>query len=262
MARKSNYSHRKKGRKAPSAGKRLLHLIEFVICFGVIGGFGYLTYQFTTESDKFLVKHVQIEGIRKLDEELVLETSGLMDQGNVLYLNIGEVKASVESLPYVLSCTVKQVFPDTVLLIIEERIPVLSLQLNSQSYEVDINGVVLREYSPREIPMSPFISNVGGVNFVDVGEPVAVPAFDEAIRLWQAFSALPMADELTVSEISAQSTNELLMYCDELIYEIRWGNGDIEKQAARLGVLWEELNGAIPCKSYLDLRFEEDLACK
>lgn len=262
MSRKSAYAHRKQGRKAPRRAKRLFHFIEFIVCVVIIGGFAYQVYRFTNQSDKFLVKHVQIDGLRVLDEEFVLETSGLVDQGNVLYLDVTLVRESVEAIPYVLSCSVKQVFPDTVLLSIEERVPILTLQLNSHSYEIDQYGVALREYASDEVPIMPFISNVGGVNFVDIGEPVGVPALDDAIEIWEAFTHLPMSEELTVSEISAHSTNELLMYCDELVYEIRWGNGTIADQAARLGILWEEENGELPCIEYLDLRFEADLACK
>ncbi len=262
MLRKSAYSHRKQGRKAPRTGKRFLYFLEIVVCLAIVGGFGYQVYRFTKQSDQFLVKHVQIEGLRVLNDELVLEESGLVDQGSVLYLDVTAVREAVEAIPYVLHCTVKQVFPDTVLLNIEERVPLLTLQLNSHSYELDEYGVVLREYGAQETPIMPFVSNVGGVNFVDVGEAVGVPALDETIRVWQEFQRLPMAVDLTVSELSAHSTNEILMYCDELMYEIRWGNGDVTKQATRLGILWEKEQGVLPCKEYLDLRFEADLACK
>lgn len=262
MARKSAYAHRKEGRKAPSTGKRIFRLLEFIVCISIIGGFGYQLYRFTVQSDKFLVKHVQIEGLRVLDEEYVLEQSELTEQGSVLYLDVNAVRESVEAIPYVQRCTVKQVFPDTVLLTIVERVPVLTLQLNSHSYEMDLYGVVLREYGSQEIPIMPFISNVAGVNFVDIGDAVGVPALEDAIQVWDEFSKLPMAETLTVSEISAPSVNELVMFCDELVYEIRWGNGDIAKQALRLGILWEAQEGALPCTEYLDLRFEDDLACK
>jgi cell division septal protein FtsQ len=262
MALKSNYSHRKKGRKPPKGGRKLLRFIEYFVCFGIIGVFGYFSYQYTTQSDKFLVKHVQIEGIRYLDEDLVLAESGLMNHGNVLYLHVREVKEAVEAIPYVQECQVTQVFPDTVILNITERVPIMSLQMNSRLYEIDEFGVVLREYSNQEVPIAPIVSNVGGLNFVDKGEAMGVLALEHAIHLWQVFIELPIAKDVKVSEISASSTNELVMYCEELVYELRWGNGDIEEQAIRLGVLWEEMAGALPCTEYLDLRFEDDLTCK
>ena len=156
----------------------------------------------------------------------------------------------------------KCVSSSCVLLTIVERVPELTLLLNTRSYEIDRYGVVLREYGSQEIPIMPFISNVAGVNFVDIGDAVGVPALEDAIQVWDEFSKLPMAETLRVSEISAPSVNELVMYCDELVYEIRWGNGDIAKQALRLGILWEEQEGVLLCTEYLDLRFGDDLACK
>lgn len=262
MSRKSAYTLRKQGRKAPSAARRIIVFFELAVCLAIIAAFAYQVYRFTTQSDKFLVKHVQVEGLRILDEEYVLEQSGLTEQGSVLYLDIQAVRESIEAIPYVLTATVKQVFPDTVLLTVVEREALLTLQLNAHSYEIDQYGVALREYDPMELPIMPFVSSVTGVNFVDIGESIGVPALEDAIEVWQEFSKLPMAQSVTVSEISAESINALLMYCEELPYEIRWGNGDIKKQALRLGIVWEEQEGALLCTQYLDLRFEDNLACK
>lgn len=71
-----------------------------------------------------------------------------------------------------------------------------------------------------------------------------------------------MAKGITVSEIAALSERELVMYCDDLVYEIRWGHDDVEGQAMRLNVLWESEGGSLNCNEYLDLRFEDNLVCK
>jgi len=52
------------------------------------------------------------------------------------------------------------------------------------------------------------------------------------------------------------------MYCDELQFEIRWGRDDVVQQARNLDVLWQQRGADLPCTSYLDLRFGQDLACK
>ena len=262
MAAQSKYAHRKQGRKPPNMGKRIVVAIEVLLGFAFVGAIGYYFYQYTVVSDKFQVKQVEIEGLRTLSEDAILEASGLIDDGNVLYLDVGAVVESVEALAYVKSCDVKQVFPDTVVISIEERIPHLTLQLNSRAYAIDESGVVLHEYGPVEETLLPFITNVGGVEFVEPGEALGAEGLDAALEVWETFRALPMAEGLHVSELAAYSGDEVLMYCDELVFEIRWGQGDIAKQGKRLGVIWDQQNGAIPCGEYLDLRFGEDLICK
>ena len=262
MAKQSAYAHRKQGRKPPRLIKQIMFAVELVVCIVIVGIFGYRFYQYTQESTQFRVSKIQIEGLRVLNEDQVLQQSGLLEQNNVLYLDADAVCRAVEELPYVRACSLRQVFPDTVILEISERVGILTLQLNSRSYLMDDDGVVLREYGAQEVPLTPFITNVGGLEFITIGEEIDQPALQAALTVWEQFSQLPMAEGLTVSEIAAFSTSELVMYCDELFYEIRWGSETVEKQAKRLGVLWNSENGQLNCNEYLDLRFEENLVCK
>lgn len=262
MAKESAYAHRKRGRKPPQHRRRILLILELSICLVVLGAFGYRFYQYTLESEQFRVTKIQIEGLRVLSEDAVLQQSGLLDSGNVLYLDVEAVCQAVEELPYVRACSLKQVFPDTVILEITERVGILTLQLNSRSYLIDEYGVVLREYETQEVPLTPFITNVASLEFIEIGQELAQSPLHSALSIWDAFSTLPLSEIVTVSEIAALSDSELVMYCDELLYEIRWGSEDVTGQAKRLSVLWDSENGSIPCTEYLDLRFKENLVCK
>jgi hypothetical protein len=52
------------------------------------------------------------------------------------------------------------------------------------------------------------------------------------------------------------------MFCDNLDYEIRWGRLDAREQAQTLDIFWRAEKGAPPCHEYLDLRFENEVACR
>lgn len=262
MGQKSGYAHRKQGRKPPRLKRQVVIFLELLACFGVVVVVGYAIYRYTVQSDRFLVRNIQIEGLRELDEDTIIEVSGLFDTGNVLYLNPFAVRDAVEALPYVRDCKVRQVFPDSVVIEIVERVPYLTVQLNSRSYIIDDERVVLREYRSDEEPLTPYITSVGGLEFVEPGDALNQEGLVGALRVWELFGGLPMSEELTVSEITARSRDEIFMYCDELMVEIRWGQGSLEDQAKRLSIFWDHQQGAIPCNEYLDLRFGEDLICK
>jgi hypothetical protein len=262
MTKQSAYAHRKRGRKAPQNRKRILTALEVIVILAIFGAFGYYFYQYTAGSDQFRVGKIQIEGLRVLNEDEVLEQSGLLEGGNVLYLDAEAICRAVEELPYVRECSLRQVFPDTVILEITERVGILTLQLNSRSYLIDEDGVALREFGAREVPLTPFITNVGGLEFVEIGDELEQAGLIATLEVWYEFSRLPMAAGVTVSEIAAFSETELVMYCDELVYEIRWVHEDVEGQALRLNVLWDGEGGALICDEYLDLRFGDDLVCK
>lgn len=262
MPKKSAYAHRKSGRKPPRLGRRILTIIELLLGLAAIAYFANYFYRYTRDSDQFRVRNIQIEGLRVINEDEVLHQSGLLEDGNVLYLDIDAVSAKIKEIPYVRDCTIRQVFPDTVIIQITERVGILTLQLNSRSYLIDEHAVVLSEFDQQEAPLTPFITNVAQLEFIEIGDELTQPALHAALRIWHEFASLPMAQSLTVSEIAAISESELILFCDELPYEIRWGHEHIDQQAKRLNILWDAEGGHLNCTEYLDLRFEDNLVCQ
>ena len=223
---------------------------------------GHEFYAFLRHSPHFQVEAVVIEGAHALKDTLILHESGITRGDNVFFFDAERVIQKIESMPYVRSCSVTLTFPDTVSIILEERIPFATLLVNSRAYEFDEECNVLREYGPTEMPKEPFFTNVLGIEFVAVGERLEVPALLESVRAWKAFSETAMADTVRVSEFAAYHSDDIRMYCDEFPYEIRWGRGDFRYQARRLDILWHEKGPHLKCREYLDLRFGRELVCK
>ncbi len=159
-------------------------------------------------------------------------------------------------------CEVRRAYPDMVVIRITEREPAATLLIDQHAFEIDDSGVVLRELEPLAEPTGPMITGVPGLVFAEVGEQLEHEELSAAIAVWRAFNEIPLADELTLSEIAAFATNHIATYFDEWPYEVRWGRLDARAQAHRLQLLWDTRGGQLPCTEYLDLRFENDLPCK
>lgn len=257
--RRPGLFHRRPSKRA--TGQRILKIVEILICVGVVGAFTYKFLEYAARSTDFHVRNVEIHGLQYLNEHDVLKASGITAAGNILFFDSEDVQARIEAMPYVRTCRVELKFPDTVKLNIVEREPWATLMLNSRSYEIDDDGVVLRLYAPTEMPISPFFTEVGGLDFVEEGEVLEDPGLHSAMSLWRSFKASGVGGELTVSELAVYDTDNIRMYCDELPYELRWGRGNLDRQVRRLDVLWEELDGVLGCSQYLDLRFDMNLVC-
>ncbi|MDK1020432.1 MAG: FtsQ-type POTRA domain-containing protein [Candidatus Hydrogenedentes bacterium] len=252
-------AHRRRSKRM--IGRRILKLVEIIFCVGVVGAFTYKFLEYAEGSTDFQVRNVEIYGLRYLNGHDVWKASGITATENILFFDSADVQARIEAMPYVRTCRVERNFPDTVKLIIREREPWATLMVNSRSYEIDDDGVVLRLYAPTEMPISPFFTEVGGLDFVEEGEVLEQPGLRSAMSLWRSFNASALGEELTVSELAVYDTDDIRMYCDELPYELRWGRGNFDRQVHRLDVLWEELDGVLGCSQYLDLRFDSDLVC-
>jgi len=238
------------------------HRIELLLGLLFLVAVSSLFLGYITQSSTFRVKRVLFEGAHILPETDILAAAGITTEDNIIFLNTDSVKTRVEALPYVKRCDVKRMYPDEVLLRIVERKAIATLMVNNHLYEIDRENVVLRELSPFAAQTGPLITNLPGVGVMDAGEPIESPTLCSALELWENVKELSFVKEVTLSEISAAHENDLRMYFNELPYEIRWGRSDFAKQAARFEVLWNEMNGNIPCEYYLDLRFDADLVCK
>lgn len=251
--------------RATAIRKKKSHLpqhIEFIVCAAVLVLLGATFMGYVQRSSNFRVQRVLFEGVHMLDEAYILEAADITVDDLVLSIDCEAVKARVESLPYVKHCEVKRMIPSEVLIKIVERRPNATIMVNNHLFEIDREFVVLRELSPLVLHTGPLITNLPGVFALEPGNQITIPELDQALELWEIFQTLPFSSELTLSELSAESTSSLRMFFEELPYEMRWGRSDFETQANRLAILWDEMDGLIPCEYYLDLRFDADLVCK
>lgn len=246
----------------PLMERPAFRIIEVLLCVALIAWVGLKLSEYLKDSSKFALKHLRIEGIIALDEDAVMRKSELTTGDNLLFFDAKLIQERIEAMPYVKSCIISKAFPDTAILTIEERVPIGTLLLNGHAYEIDVDRVVLREFDSNEMPLAPFFSNVQGLEFVEIGDQVLQPALVAAVQVYNAFSAIEMSRDVTIAEISASDPTRIRMFCDQLPFELTWGRGNFDEQAARLDILWRQKGGSLTCLEYLDLRFGRELVCK
>lgn len=242
--------------------RQLIVPLEALFCLCAVGLFGYAFYHYALDSPSYRVRHIVVYGASAVTPAEVREAAGVSTVDNLLLLDRQAVAAHVAELAYVASAEVQRELPNTLIITLHERVPVATLMAGRHSFLIDEEGIVLEETDPAAPPQGPLITNVPDVGVVAVGEVLEQPALAEALKLWEAYAAAPIASEVTLSEISAAKPMELTMYWDEAPYEVRWGRSDYATQAERLSILWQQKGGQLPCQEYLDLRFDEDLVCR
>ena len=244
--------------------KRLLAgAFKSLVFLGLFGGVAYAFYGYIHDAGQFRVRQIHVSGTEALEHGTVIAQSGITPDTNVLFLDTDAAAARVEALPYVAHCKVERSFPDTVSIEIEERAATATLLVDNHTFLLDPTCVVLRELAPDELHTGPLITEVPGLlGALEPGRRLEQAALAGAMAVWRAFQQSDVGQSTTVSEMAALRENDIRMYCNELPFEIRWGRGNYAAQAARLDVLWRSCDGPPPCSEYLDLRFDNDLACK
>lgn len=254
------YTPRRRNRRVRARVAR--RVTEAVIGLGVLAAVCVAAYTYMGASPFLRVQWLRIEGARRVPAETIRAVAGITENDNVLFLNAAAVRGRIERIPYVRRCVVRRAFPDGVLIRVEEREPLATLMVNNRLFEVDTEGVVLEEIDADARKYGPFITNVRGLGYVQVGDRLTHPSLQGALAVWQAFRAVPMARDVIVSEIAALSPNEILMFCNDLDFEIRWGYEDFEGQAKRLDMFWRAKGSQIACNEYIDLRFNGEVVVR
>ena len=259
MSRRPNRQNIRRRNRKRLRDRFTVFLVEAVFGLGILGLCGFASYHYIVHTPYLLVKRLRIEGAMRVNEEDIRRTAGITDADNMLFLDVDEIERRIGDMPYIRRCSVQRAFPDVVVIKVEERAPAATLLSNNRLLEIDEEGVVLSELTRHTQENGPFITNVDGLGYVEVGDAVGLPALRNALAVWRAFSGVPMSREVSVSEIAALGPNEILMYCDNLNYEIRWGRAGFEGQARRLDLFWRSKRDKIQCNEYIDLRFDDKI---
>lgn len=260
--RASTFQERRRPRKR--RGRVVAFLFQGLLLSALLGGFAYGLNSYVSTSGDFVVRHVPVEGDGLTAEEItaIRAAAGVAPGANVLSVDIDAVRERVAGMPGIRDCEVVRAPPQTLIIRAEKRVPEAGLLVHGHLYEIDGEGVILRELDALSEHTGPLITNVPDLAIPEAGQQLAAPELLEAIEVWRAFATTALSQDVNVAEIAAPKAREVVMFCDELGFEIRWGRVDHARQAERLDILWRELGGDLPCREYLDLRFDEDLVCK
>jgi cell division septal protein FtsQ len=157
---------------------------------------GILTFVVTDA--RFAVNRVVVVGVAALPGSTIAETTGILGQ-SLFSVESATVARRVAALPGVQRSDIATEMPDTIVVRIEERQPVLVWDAADQSYLVDEAGDVLGQPDANAPPSLPHLQALPGIPFPVTGGKVN----SDPIRATLALNArLPKESGLTQAAIT------------------------------------------------------------
>lgn len=179
------------------------------------------------QSDLFAIETVKVSGNDRLSDESVRETASIPEGETLLRLSTAEVEERIKRDPWVFDVTVSRRFPDTVIIDVEERVPVAMLDVGDSSFFfLDAYGYVLARQIPDETVTAVVIRDVSGVEVTPGTRPDS-DSLQNAIEVWNGLS--PRMRE-TVRAISAPSVGETALITQDGIEIFVGPSADIQKK--------------------------------
>ncbi len=238
--------------------RRLWYIFPLVIAGVAIWGGAKLPGLFAG-SQEFRLQALEVKGLRLLHGEQILRASDLREGQNLFLVDLGQVAARVEALPWVRKVYLERRPPDRLRLYVEERRRLAWVRLD-RLYGIDEDGVLLpaekMEGESRGDLDLPLLTGFEGIEGNRTpGDQVATPALQQALDWWRQARQEDAEFCLNISEIQplAGGNVRLLLVGDGL--EVRVPVDRVGERLQVLKDMMQRIYREFPEPAYLDLRF-------
>jgi len=162
------------GTPAPRANIFAVLAAEFFLTVGLLGGVGFYGAVKGGEYSAFVaangslidiaakmvgfgIKAVTIVGEHELDEHEILEGAGISPRNSLVFLDVAEIRERLKQIPLVKEASVSKLYPDRLVIEIEERHPSALWQKNGEVQIVAADGMPLDRLRDNRFIGLPFV---------------------------------------------------------------------------------------------------------
>jgi cell division septal protein FtsQ len=209
-------------------------LVLFLLVF-----MGHRVYCRLLEDPLFRIREIGVEGCGRIPQETLLSLTRLEGMPNLFTLRIKEVAKRVESHPWIEEVKISKVFPDKLLIRIEERKPIAILQLE-ELYYIDAKGVIFSRVSDRDGYNYPFLT--GLTRQALEKDPAAskqlITKALEILKLVEKEKLFPLRE---ISEIHMEKNFGVYCFTRNEGIELKMGWEDFGEKLKRMSIIWKDL---------------------
>jgi cell division protein FtsQ len=230
-------------KKSQSFSTRL-KAMKWMISMSAISALLAMSAWLLAGSDLFIIKRYIIEGNKNLSKEEVVSMTGITNR-NLFTLNKRIVAGKLKDSSWITKAYVRKIYPDTLMLKIEEVTPIAIYDVKGTAYVVDALGqrIDIVPETKKDLPIIKLTTN-------------NKEAFLEAVKLSQI---------ILKDGILAWSPVEINGHCVEDLsitlngVRVVVGSGDYETKLQKYLMLKDDIESRKYLIEYVDVRFEKRL---
>lgn len=229
--------------ETPSMGRRVLRWLSALVLLTLMAGSGYALLLW--EPQQLPVRVVTVDGeLRRLSPERLQDTVVEHIHGGILTQDLAELKAAVETMPWVRSASLRRHWPDRLELTVEEHV---ALARWGEDGLVTADGVVFRPDSG-DFP--------GGLILLSGRDEQAL----DVVTRFQDLSPRFKAIDLGIEELSLDARGAWTLRCSAG-FTLAFGTARFEERLARFTRSYRTLVAA-GTPSLVDMRYSNGLAIR
>lgn len=124
---------------------RIAKILVLVTAATALGSVLWAAFHYVHTSSRFSVKQVRFIGLKRVDEDDLLDRVSLKADGNtnIFAVDLEDVRNRVERIQWVRYAMVQRVFPDQIIIKVVEREPIGLARIQGQIYDFDRDAAIL-----------------------------------------------------------------------------------------------------------------------
>jgi cell division protein FtsQ len=200
---------------------------------------GHWVYIHLLGDSYFRVREVEVEGGQKIPKETLLSLTVMEGMPNLFSVKLKEVVKRLESHPWIEQVRVRKVFPDKILIQIDERKPMAIVQLD-ELYYIDTQGEIFSPVGDRDEYNYPYLTGLTRRVLEKDPEEAKrlITKAMEFLRIVGQEKLLPLRE---ISEIHMEEAFGIHCFTKAEGVEIRIGWEDFREKLRRVSLIWSDL---------------------
>ncbi len=200
---------------------------------------GHRVYVHLLSDSYFRVREVEVEGSRKVPKETLLSLTVMEGMPNLFSVKLKELVKRLESHPWIEQVRVRKVFPNKIVIQVEERKPMAIIQLE-ELYYIDTRGEIFTPVGDRDEYNYPYVTGLTRRAFEK--DPVeAKRLIGKALELLRVVNQGKTPPLGEISEIHMEKAFGIHCFTKAEGVEVKMGWEDFEEKMRRLPLIWSDL---------------------
>lgn len=233
-------------RRTRTIGKAQRGLLRALFLFLLI----VLAVYFFFQSSFFNVTRVDVRNNAFLTSVEIKQLANVPLGANIFKIDENRIKQNLLLHPLVKDVKISREFPDTIIITMVERKPLLLIPSEQGFLELDETGIYLKKVSTISDVALPIVTGVKIPPNVGPGQVIVDPKLAQALEF---LSKVPEEKRKILMEIEIKDHQQFLVYTPEGI-EVRFGSGsEVEQKLKLLEQIMQDGKLAGKAVEYIDL---------
>ncbi len=237
---------RPKARREEPGGEKFLGIVKKImgltfqlLLLALFLFIGHWIYVHLLGDSYFRVKEVEVEGGQKIPKETLLSLTAVEGMPNLFSVELKEVVKRLESHPWIERVQVKKVFPNKILIQVEEKKPMAIIQLG-ELYYIDNQGEIFSPVGERDEYNYPYLTGLTRQS-LEKDPAEAKRLINKALELLRIVrqGKIPPLEE--ISEIHMEKAFGIHCFTKSEGVEVKLGWEEFGEKLKRLSLIWSDL---------------------